>query len=104
MIANIGASRVVDWWKTGGKKLMQTHWMEGVPLGGYYCPVLCFAALDFAGGVYGSESCGEMYKNVARKGGSFLFHIIGNTCVGWGAKDMERFMEIAEKVHLDGVF
>lgn len=100
------ASRVVDWLETRDDVDPKRIGMEGVSLGGYYCPrAVAFEPRFACGVVWGANhDWREVQKRRLEKEGSFpVPHYWAHVRWVWGAKDMDEFMAIAEKVHLDGV-
>ncbi|MDP9901124.1 alpha/beta hydrolase family protein [Variovorax ginsengisoli] len=100
------ASRVVDWIETRPDVDASRIGMEGVSLGGYYCPrAVAFEPRFACGVVWGANhDWRDVQKRRLEKEGSFpVPHYWSHVQWVWGAKDMDEFMQIAEKVHLDGV-
>ncbi|WDM61751.1 prolyl oligopeptidase family serine peptidase [Pseudomonas sp. NEEL19] len=100
------ASRVVDWLETRDDVDSKRIGMEGVSLGGYYCPrAVAFEPRFACGVVWGANhDWREVQKRRLEKEGSFpVPHYWAHVRWVWGAKDMDDFMAIAENVHLDGV-
>lgn len=100
------ASRIVDWLETRDEIDAKRIGMEGVSLGGYYCPrAVAFEPRFACGVVWGANhDWRDVQKRRLEKEGSFpVPHYWEHVRWVWGAKDMDEFMEIAEKVHLDGV-
>ncbi|WP_418316110.1 alpha/beta hydrolase family protein [Piscinibacter sakaiensis] len=100
------ASRVVDWLETREDVDARRIGMEGVSLGGYYCPrAVAFEPRFAAGVVWGANhDWRDVQKRRLEKEGSFpVPHYWSHVCWVWGAKDIDDFMKIAENVHLDGV-
>lgn len=100
------ASRVVDWLETREDIDANRIGMEGVSLGGYYCPrAVAFEPRFACGVVWGANhDWRDVQKRRLEKEGSFpVPHYWEHVRWVWGAQTMEEFMEIAEKVHLDGV-
>jgi pimeloyl-ACP methyl ester carboxylesterase len=80
--------------------------LEGVSLGGYYCPrAVAFEPRFACGVVWGANhDWRDVQKRRLEKEGNFpVPHYWAHVCWVWGAKDMDDFMRIAENVHLDGV-
>jgi dipeptidyl aminopeptidase/acylaminoacyl peptidase len=80
--------------------------MEGVSLGGYYCPrAVAFEPRFACGAVLGANhDWRDVQKRRLEQEGDFpVPHYWEHVCWVWGARDIDEFMEIAENVHLDGV-
>jgi len=100
------ASKVVDWLETRADVDPKRIGMEGVSLGGYYCPrAVAFEPRFACGVVWGANhDWRDVQKKRLQKEGSFpVPHYWEHVRWVWGAKDMDDFMRIAEHVHLDGV-
>jgi dienelactone hydrolase len=100
------ASRVVDWLETQPFVDPKRIGMEGVSLGGYYCPrAVAFEPRFACGVVWGANHDWRdvQKKRLAREGNFPVPHYWSHVIWVWGAKDMDEFMEIAEKVHLNGI-
>jgi hypothetical protein len=100
------ASRVVDWLETRSDVDAKRIGLEGVSLGGYYCPrAVAFEPRFACGVVWGANhDWRDVQKRRLEKEGSFpVPHYWAHVCWVWGAKDMDEFMAISENVHLDGV-
>jgi dipeptidyl aminopeptidase/acylaminoacyl peptidase len=100
------ASKVVDWLETRSDVDAQRIGLEGVSLGGYYCPrAVAFEPRFACGVVWGANhDWRDVQKKRLAKEGSFpVPHYWEHVRWVWGADDMEQFMRIAENVHLDGV-
>jgi dipeptidyl aminopeptidase/acylaminoacyl peptidase len=100
------ASRVVDWLETRDDVDPQRIGMEGVSLGGYYCPRAVAFEPRFAAGVCwgANHDWRDVQKRRLEREGNFpVPHYWAHVMWVWGAKDMDDFMRIAEQVHLDGV-
>ncbi|WP_028998918.1 alpha/beta hydrolase family protein [Azohydromonas australica] len=100
------ASRVVDWLETRGEIDARRIGLEGVSLGGYYCPRAVAFEPRFACGVAwgANHDWRDVQKRRLEKEGSFpVPHYWAHVQWVWGAKDIDDFMRIAENVHLDGV-
>ena len=100
------ASRVVDWLETRDDVDPRRIGLEGVSLGGYYCPRAVACEPRFAAGVCwgANHDWRDVQKRRLAKEGDFpVPHYWAHVCWVWGAKDIDDFMRIAEDVHLDGV-
>jgi dienelactone hydrolase len=100
------ASRVVDWLETRAEVDPKRIGMEGVSLGGYYCPrAVAFEPRFACGVVWGANhDWRDVQKRRLEKEGSFpVPHYWSHVQWVWGAQSLEEFMQIAENVHLDGV-
>ena len=100
------ASPVVDWLQQRADVDPQRIGMEGVSLGGYYCPRAVAFEPRFAAGVCwgANHDWRDVQKRRLEKEGNFpVPHYWAHVCWVWGAKDIADFMRIAENVHLDGV-
>ena len=100
------ASRVVDWLEMRADVDPARIGMEGVSLGGYYCPRAMAFEPRFAAGVCwgANHDWRDVQKRRLEKEGDFpVPHYWAHVCWVWGARDIEDFMRIAENVHLDGV-
>ena len=100
------ASPVVDWLEKRADVDAKRIGMEGVSLGGYYCPrAVAFEPRFACGVVWGSNHDWRdvQAKRLAREGNLPVPHYWAHVCWVWGAKDIDAFMKIAESVHLDGV-
>ncbi|WP_374438248.1 alpha/beta hydrolase family protein [Pseudomonas panipatensis] len=100
------ASRVVDYLERRSDIDARRIGLEGVSLGGYYCPrAVAFEPRFACGVVWGANhDWRDVQKRRLEKEGNFpVPHYWAHVCWVWGAKDMDEFMTIAENVHLDGV-
>jgi dienelactone hydrolase len=100
------ASRIVDWLETRDDVDHKRIGMEGVSLGGYYCPrAVAFEPRFACGVVWGANHDWRdvQKKRLQREGNFPVPHYWKHVCWVWGAKDVDEFMQIAENVHLDGV-
>ncbi len=100
------ASRVVDWLETREDVDARRIGLEGVSLGGYYCPRAVAFEPRFACGVAwgANHDWRDVQKRRLEKEGSLpVPHYWAHVQWVWGAKDIDDFMRIAENVHLDGV-
>ena len=104
--SEIWASKVVDWLEMRTDVDANRIGLEGVSLGGYYCPrAVAFEPRFACGVVWGANhDWRDVQKRRIEKEGSFpVPHYWEHVRWVWGAKDMDEFMTIAENVHLDGV-
>ena len=100
------ASPLVDWLEQRDDVDPKRIGMEGVSLGGYFCPRAVAFEPRFACGVCwgANHDWRDVQKRRLEKEGDFpVPHYWAHVCWVWGAKDMDEFMTIAEDVHLDGV-
>nr|WP_315428988.1 prolyl oligopeptidase family serine peptidase [uncultured Albidiferax sp.] len=100
------ASRVVDWLETRPDVDSKRIGMEGVSLGGYYCPrAVAFEPRFAMGVVWGANHDWRdvQAKRLAKEGNLPVPHYWAHVCWVWGAKDIDDFMRIAQDVHLDGI-
>lgn len=100
------ASRVVDWLEPHPAVDAKRIGLEGVSLGGYYCPRAVAFEPRFAAGVCwgANHDWRDVQKRRLEKEGNFpVPHYWAHVMWVWGAKDIDDFMRIAENVHLDGV-
>ncbi len=100
------ASRVVDWLEAQPQVDAKRIGLEGVSLGGYYCPRAVAFEPRFACGVaWGANHDWRdvQRKRLEREGDFPVPHYWNHVCWVWGAKDIDEFMRIAENVHLDGI-
>lgn len=100
------ASRIVDWLETRTDVDPKRIGMEGVSLGGYYCPrAVAFEPRFACGVVWGANYDWRdvQKKRLAKEGNFPVPHYWGHVSWVWGAKNIDDFMRIAEDVHLDGV-
>ncbi|MET3117679.1 esterase/lipase [Undibacterium sp. GrIS 1.8] len=100
------ASKVVDYLETRADVDHARIGMEGVSLGGYYCPrAVAFEPRFACGVVWGANhDWREVQKQrLAREGQNPVPHYWEHVCWVWGAKDVDDFMTIAEQVHLNGI-
>jgi len=99
------ASPVVDWLEQHPEVDNSRIGMEGVSLGGYYCPRAVANEPRIALGVVwgANHDWRDVQKRRLEKEGDFpVPHYWQHVCWVWGAKDIDEFMQIAENVHLDG--
>jgi dienelactone hydrolase len=104
--SEVWASRLVDWLETRDDVDAKRIGMEGVSLGGYYCPrAVAFEPRFACGVVWGANHDWRdvQKKRLQREGDFPVPHYWEHVRWVWGARDMDDFMRIAERVHLDGV-
>ncbi|UBM09428.1 alpha/beta hydrolase family protein [Cupriavidus metallidurans] len=104
--SEIWASKVVDWLEQRDDVDPKRIGLEGVSLGGYYCPrAVAFEPRFACGVVWGANhDWRDVQKRRLEREGSFpVPHYWEHVRWVWGAKDMDEFMQIAENVCLDGV-
>lgn len=100
------ASRVVDWLEARPEVDARRIGMEGVSLGGYYCPRAVALEPRFACGVVwgANHDWRDVQKRRLEREGNFpVPHYWNHVCWVWGARDVDEFMAVAENVHLDGI-
>ncbi|MDN8037071.1 alpha/beta hydrolase family protein [Burkholderia vietnamiensis] len=100
------ASKVFDWLLTRDDVDGSRIGLEGVSLGGYYCPrAVAFEPRFACGVVWGANhDWRDVQKRRMEREGNFpVPHYWEHVRWVWGAKDNDDFMRIAENVHLDGV-
>ncbi|MCA0936915.1 prolyl oligopeptidase family serine peptidase [Vibrio alginolyticus] len=100
------ASKVVDWLEEQEEVDSNRIGMEGVSLGGYYCPrAVAFEPRFACGVVWGANhDWRDVQKRRLEKEGNFpVPHYWEHVRWVWGAKDMDELFSIVENVHLDGV-
>ena len=99
------ASAIVDYLETHDEVDSSRIGMEGVSLGGYFCPRAVANEPRLALGVCwgANHDWRDVQKRRLEKEGDFpVPHYWQHVQWVWGAKDMDDFMDIAENVHLDG--
>lgn len=104
--SEVWASKVVDWLETRDDVDPNRIGLEGVSLGGYYCPrAVAFEPRFACGVVWGANhDWRDVQKKRLQREGSFpVPHYWSHVRWVWGAKDQDEFMQIAENVHLDGL-
>lgn len=104
--SEIYASKVVDWLETRAEIDPRRIGLQGVSLGGYFCPRAVAFEPRFACGVcFGANHDWRdvQKKRLAREGSFPVPHYWEHVKWVWGAKDQDDFMRIAENVHLDGI-
>jgi dienelactone hydrolase len=100
------ASRVVDYLETRDDIDARRIGLEGVSLGGYYCPrALAFEPRFAMGVVWGANHDWRdvQKRRLEREGNLPVPHYWNHVRWVWGASDMDDFIRIAENVHLDGI-
>lgn len=100
------ASRIVDWLEQQPDVDASRIGMEGVSLGGYYCPrAVAFEPRFACGVVWGANhDWRDVQKRRLEREGDFpVPHYWDHVRWVWGGEDIPAFMRIAEDVHLDGV-
>ena len=100
------SSPVVDWLEARDDVDPKRIGMEGVSLGGYFCPRAVAFEPRFACGVCwgANHDWRDVQRRRLENEGDFpVPHYWSHVCWVWGAKDTDDFMKIAEDVHLDGV-
>lgn len=100
------ASAVVDWLQAQDDVNPDKIGMEGVSLGGYYCPRAVAHEPRFACGVVwgANHDWRDVQKRRRDKEGDFpVPHYWDHVRWVWGGDTVEEFMDIAENVHLDGI-
>jgi dienelactone hydrolase len=100
------ASAVVDWLETRDDVDAKRIGLEGVSLGGYYCPrAVAFEPRFVCGVVWGANhDWREVQKRRLEKEGSFpVPHYWAHVQWVWGAANLDEFMKLSENVHLDGI-
>ncbi|SAK52403.1 dipeptidyl aminopeptidase/acylaminoacyl-peptidase-like protein [Caballeronia glebae] len=100
------ASVIVDWLEQRNDVDATRIGLEGVSLGGYFCPrAVAFEPRYACGVVWGANhDWRDVQKRRLQREGDFpVPHYWEHVRWVWGAADMDAFLEIAERVHLDGV-
>jgi dienelactone hydrolase len=100
------ACKIVDWLEQRDDIDPARIGLEGVSLGGYYCPrAVAFEPRFACGVVWGANhDWRDVQKKRLDREGSFpVPHYWEHVRWVWGAQDMDDFMRIAENVHLDGI-
>ena len=100
------ASPVVDYLETRDDIDPKRIGMEGVSLGGYYCPrAVAFESRFAMGVVWGANhDWRDVQKRRLEAEGDFpVPHYWSHVRWVFGAKDNEEFMEMAENMHLHGI-
>jgi pimeloyl-ACP methyl ester carboxylesterase len=100
------ASKVVDYLETRADVDAKRIGLEGVSLGGYFCPRAVAFEPRFALGVAwgANHDWRDVQKKRLLREGSFpVPHYWEHVRWVWGGTNIEEFMNIAQNVHLDGV-
>ncbi|WP_426935588.1 alpha/beta hydrolase family protein [Pseudomonas fulva] len=100
------ASVIVDYLQTRDDVDPKRIGMEGVSLGGYYCPrAVAFEPRFACGVVWGANHDWRdvQRKRLEREGDFPVPHYWEHVRWVWGGEDIESFMAIAEQVHLEGI-
>jgi dienelactone hydrolase len=100
------ASPIVDWLEQRDDVDAARIGLEGVSLGGYFCPrAVAFEPRFACGVVWGANHDWRAVQHArrAREGDLPVPHYWAHVCWVWGAKDIDDFMRIVEPVHLDGI-
>ncbi|MEI8631754.1 hypothetical protein P4S72_05945 [Vibrio sp. PP-XX7] len=95
----------MDWLETQEEIDAQRIGMEGVSLGGYYCPrAVAFEPRLPVAWYGGKRRLARCAETSSEKAAQLWCRIIGDACpLGSGAQKMaDAFMKIAEDIHLDG--
>jgi dienelactone hydrolase len=104
--SEVWASRIVDWLEARADIDVRRIGLEGVSLGGYYCPRAVAFEPRFACGVVmgANHDWRDVQKKRLQREGDFpVPHYWEHVRWVWGARDTDDFMRIVENVHLDGV-
>jgi dienelactone hydrolase len=104
--SEIWASKVVDYLETRPDVDSKRIGLEGVSLGGYYCPrAVAFEPRFALGVVWGANHDWRdvQKKRLLREGAFPVPHYWEHVRWVWGGSDVDDFMKIAENVHLDGI-
>jgi dienelactone hydrolase len=104
--SEIWASPVVDYLETRPDVDPRRIGLEGVSLGGYFCPrAVAFEPRFAMGVVWGANHDWRdvQKKRLQREGNFPVPHYWDHVRWVWGGNTIDEFMQIAEAVHLDGV-
>jgi dienelactone hydrolase len=104
--SEVWASRIVDYLEGRPDVDPKRIGLEGVSLGGYYCPRAVAFEPRFALGVAwgANHDWRDVQKQRLQREGNFpVPHYWEHVRWVWGGATIEEFMKIAEDVHLDGV-
>jgi dienelactone hydrolase len=100
------ASKVVDFLEQRADVDPKRIGLEGVSLGGYFCPrAVAFEPRFALGVVWGANHDWRdvQKKRLLREGNFPVPHYWEHVRWVWGGDNIDAFMEIAEHVHLDGI-
>lgn len=100
------ASPVVDWLQARSDIDASRIGLEGVSLGGYFCPrAVAFEPRFACGVVWGANHDWRdvQKRRLMQEGNLPVPHYWAHVHWVWGATDNNEFMAIAENVHLDGI-
>ena len=100
------ASPVVDWLQARSDVDASRIGLEGVSLGGYFCPrAVAFEPRFACGLVWGANHDWRdvQKRRLLQEGNLPVPHYWAHVRWVWGATDIEEFMAIVENVHLDGI-
>lgn len=100
------ASPVVDWLQARSDIDACRIGLEGVSLGGYFCPrAVAFEPRFACGVVWGANHDWRdvQKRRLMQEGNLPVPHYWAHVRWVWGASDNDEFMAIAENVHLDGI-
>ena len=104
--SEIWASKVVDYLQARDNIDPERIGLMGVSLGGYYAPrAVAFEPRFALGAVWGANhNWGEVQKRrLAREGERPVPHYWEHVQWVWGTDSMDDFMQLAEKINLNGV-
>lgn len=100
------ASVVVDWLQARNDIDPKRIGLEGVSLGGYFCPrAVAFEPRFACGVVWGANHDWRdvQKRRLMQEGNLPVPHYWAHVRWVWGATNNDEFMAIAENVHLDGI-
>jgi dienelactone hydrolase len=100
------AGPIVDWLEQRADVDARRIGLEGVSLGGYFCPrAVAFEPRLACGVVWGANHDWRdvQRKRMQREGSMPVPHYWDHVRWVWGGQDTDEFMRIAENVHLDGI-
>jgi dienelactone hydrolase len=104
--SELWVSKLVDYLETRSDVDSKRIGLEGVSLGGYFCPrAVAFEPRLAMGVVWGANHDWRdvQKKRLLREGAFPVPHYWEHVRRVWGGDNVEEFMAIAEKVHLDGI-